>query len=144
MRADIPDDWQDRSTLTFAVPPDRSAKASLLPKGGDAVSPGNVVLNWVDAPRGDRPALAHLEAQLRALPGLFEGFTVLSRGDLGTEQEPLPFVEIRFAAGQTIRQILCCKSAGHRVVLVTGTATESRFEMLRDRFVEIAKSVASG
>ena len=124
LSAAIPDNWQDRSTITFEIPPDPS------------MSPGNVVITWSN---GD-DVEAYLHGQEKALPSMLERFSVVQRG----LTRDIDYIEFTFeAAGQTIRQIMLAKRIDARIVAVTGTALAVRFASLREQFVDVAASLKS-
>jgi hypothetical protein len=142
LTARIPDDWEDRSTITFQIPPDPAMAAPLAGEKVAARSPGNVVIQWGAAGSAPDPARQHIEGQLRALPAILAGFSTADRGDLGDPSDAIPFIEYIFeAGGQQLQQILAARRIGDRVVSITGTALSARFRAHRTRFIEIARSV---
>lgn len=147
LQAAIPDEWEDRSTLTFTVPAPQALTADLrLGKKPVPQSPGNVVISWAAVPEGvPNPALAHIEQQLSALPSILPSFSLVARGDLGKSGDPMPYLDVRFVAGQPqgqpVRQVLCARRVGKRVIAVTGTAIEAQFGALRERFIAVARSL---
>jgi hypothetical protein len=141
MLATIPDGWENRSTITFQAPQAAIEAPRLLQPRG-AGSPGNVAITWMPLPKGDAPAAAYLESQLRALPSLFERFAVTGRGDAGDGGAPLPFVEFAFdAQDRRVAQILCARPLAGDLVIVTGTAAAPSFAQLRPHFIDVARSI---
>jgi hypothetical protein len=131
LAAELPDGWNDESTMTFTIPPvDAGA--------GESFSPGNVVINWVESPKAE-PAgyLADLHKQLA---GAFDGFALIEEGDLGTG---VPFIRFKFDAGRDLQQMLAVRRVGSRIVIVTGTALGEVFDRYREQFAAIAKSLKS-
>ena len=107
--AELPEGWNDESTMTFTIPP-------VDVGGGDSLSPGNVVINWVDAGNAQPDAyLANLQEQLE---GAFDHFEVLDSGGALT-RPAVPALQVR--AGRDLQQVLAVKRVGGRMVIVTGT-----------------------
>jgi hypothetical protein len=129
LATELPDDWNDESTMTFTIPPVDTGQ-------GHALSPGNVVINWVDASGAD--ASAYLVDLHRQLEGAFDDFEVLESGELGPG---LPFLRFKFEAGRNLQQMLAVRRVGSRIVIVTGTAVATLFDRYRDQFANIAKGL---
>jgi hypothetical protein len=138
----IPDDWEDRSTITFQLPPDPALVSPLAGSKNLARSPGNVVIQWSMAGSSADPAKEEVEGQLSRLPSILEGFRTIATGELDVSNGPLRFIEYTFqVGGEQLHQILCARKIGSRVVVVTGTALAPQFKALRARFVDVALSV---
>lgn len=131
LAADLPDGWNDESTMTFTIPPIDVGQ-------GQALSPGNVVINWVDGSNAEpEDYLADLHKQFAAA---FDNFEVLEEGELAPS---VPFMRFQFEAGRDLQQMLAVRRVGSRMVIVTGTAMGEYFDRYRDQFAGIACSVKS-
>jgi hypothetical protein len=131
LATELPDGWNDESTMTFTIPPIDVGQ-------GQALSPGNVVINWVDASNAE-PAdyLADLHKQFAEA---FDNFEVLEEGELAPS---VPFIRFQFDAGQDLQQMLAVRRVGSRMVIVTGTAMGEYFERYREQFAGVALSLKS-
>ena len=127
---DVPDTWNDESTMTFTIPPIDVGE-------GQSLSPGNVVINWVESASESDDYLDDLHKQLEAA---FENFELLEQGELAPS---LPFIRFQFEAGRDLQQILAVRRIGSRMVIVTGTAMGEYFDRYREQFAEIAKGIRS-
>ncbi len=128
LSTEIPDNWNDESTMTFTIPPIDVGE-------GQSLSPGNVVINWVES---HSEADDYLEDLHKQLEEAFESFELLEQGEL---MPALPFIRFQFEAGRDLQQMLAVRRVGSRMVIVTGTAMGEYFDRYREHFSAIAKGV---
>lgn len=128
---ELPDGWHDESTMTFTIPPTDVGQ-------GQALSPGNVVINWVDG--NDAAPEEYLADLHKQFAEAFDNFEVLEEGELGPA---IPFIRFQFDAGRDLQQMLAVRRVGSRMVIVTGTALGELFERYRDQFADVARSLKS-
>lgn len=128
LSTEIPDNWNDESTMTFTIPPIDVGE-------GQSLSPGNVVINWVES---HSEADDYLEDLHKQLEEAFESFELLEQGEL---MPALPFIRFQFEAGRDLQQMLAVRRVGSRMVIVTGTAMGEYFDRYREHFAAIAKGM---
>ncbi len=129
--SELPDGWHDESTMTFTIPHIDVGEGQML-------SPGNVVINWVDGSHAEpEDYLADLHHQLQES---FDNFETLEEGELAPQ---IPFIRFQFEAGRDLQQILAVRRIGNRMVIVTGTAMGEYFDRYREQFVGVARSLKS-
>ena len=129
--SELPDGWHDESTMTFTIPPVDVGE-------GQVLSPGNVVINWVDGTQAEpEDYLADLHRQLEES---FDNFETLEQGELAPR---IPFIRFQFEAGRDLQQMLAVRRIGNRMVIVTGTAMGEYFDRYRDEFAGVALSLKS-
>ena len=126
----LPDGYEDRSTLMFVAKQDMQAPMSL--KASPRSAPPNLVVTFVrPVPAG--PVAAYL---------LEPAFSIVSRGGGESDAEPVAFVSYSGNPGQPIRQIIAGRVVGDALVLVTGGALEAQFPAVERQALALVTSVA--
>jgi hypothetical protein len=140
MKTQVPDGWQDESTITFSMPaqPGIDVPLALNPRVPDSAA--NLVITWEHA--GELGAQEYLDQRLAQLSEQLPGFTVAERGDAGDAQEPIPWAEFSLVAKVAVTQLLLVKRAGDRVFVITGTSLTPSFAAAKDQFLSAARQLA--
>jgi hypothetical protein len=121
---DVPDHWNDASTLVFTDPQNLQAPMATRVISGQA--PPNIVVKFM--PPTNAGLSAFLDQQLTtAIAPSLPGFAVVQKADAGTEADPIPYVIYRANPGQAIQQIVGCRHVGGRLMLLTAGALEAQF-----------------
>jgi hypothetical protein len=141
LRFELPDGWEDRSTLVFCDPQTLVAPQST--KASPGAAPPNVVLTMVRPGKGSLSEFLERELQTGIAPKM-PGFEVVERGDAGSVEQPVPFVVYRANPGQMIRQLVAARLVGEQVALLTAGALEAQFAALKPKALATLLSVQKG
>ena len=136
----LPDGYEDRSTLMFVAKQDMQAPMSL--KASPRSAPPNLVVTFVrPVPAG--PVAAYLlEQATTTVAPILPAFSIVSRGGGESDAEPVAFVSYSGNPGQPIRQIIAGRVVGDALVLVTGGALEAQFPAVERQALALVTSVA--
>ena len=108
------------------------------PKSG---ARGSVVVQWHDVPAA-MPSLAQfLDDQLPQMRASLTVFELVERGNAGTNEAPLPYLDCRVQGTEPLRQLVMGRVIDGQVVLVTGSAREAWFAALKPAFLDVIRSV---
>ena len=139
--ADVPDAWIDRSTLAFVIPGNPALTDPRALQKQDTEPRGSVVVQWHDVPAA-MPSLAQfLDDQLPQMRASLTGFELVERGNAGTNEAPLPYLDCRVQGTEPLRQLVMGRVIDGQVVLVTGSAREAWFAALKPAFLDVIRSV---
>jgi hypothetical protein len=122
---DVPDHWNDASTLVFTDPQD--LRAPMVSRVVSGQAPPNIVVKFM----AKTSTAAFLDEQLAtAIAPAMPGFMVVLKADAGTPEDPVPYVTYRANPGQPIHQLVGCRHVGGRLMLVTAGALDAQFAAL--------------
>ncbi len=137
-RTEVPDDWVDMSTITYAIPP----KAGLNLGGGQfsEKSPGNISIAWQPSDGGG--AQEYLKGREEVMAQHLPGFKVVERGDIARDGTEHPFVAYTFHSEEHgVSQMMFAKEVGNFIVVATGTALLETIDQVRDDFMRVARQI---
>ena len=138
MTADLPDGWQDRSSIIFEMPDDEELRDPRALQKQTGHTAANISLNWDDASDEISPDKV-LRAQLEQLPASLPGFSIVEQG---RTEEGWPFAETRFDLGMIVRQLLCVRPVGDKVVVLTAAASEPLYAGVKTKAESTLRSLA--